>query len=91
MPFADPGFLGGGPRLPLGSVDEIAAAWDVCEDPESGYDQAQLGRVRAAVVAAASRLRVELSPGVAGRQVQAAFQAAEERGAALKGVGREQL
>lgn len=59
--YADPGYLSDGqePRFPLRTVDEVRDAWDVLLTATE-YDESQLQRVRAAVVAAATRFRIDL-------------------------------
>jgi hypothetical protein len=58
--YADPGFTGAGePALPLGSAAEIVAAW-AHVNSEANYSPDEAWRVRDAIRAAASRMRIDL-------------------------------
>lgn len=58
--WADPGFIDGQPRIPMGSRDEIQDGWDYMRTA-SEYADDQTARIRQALRAAGSRLRLTLT------------------------------
>lgn len=61
VPYADPGYTSGGriPLLPLDTHVNVMAAWELCKTT-TDYTDTQLTRIKAAIEAAASRLRIDL-------------------------------